>query len=125
MVANMMKAQRDGGERKIEDFRWKGMCQIDVETAEEMEMETDAVGGQLIMSGWVSLLHMTDWDRDRENNQPALDLMDVVENTKTGGWAVDSLTCLQVSGLWKLFLKACEFGENFRQMFPCGEDCLL
>lgn len=68
---------------------------------------------------------MTDWDRDRKNNQPALDLMDVVENPKTGGWAVDSLTCLQVSRLWKPFLKACEFGETLRQMFPCGEDCLL
>ncbi|RXN08558.1 rotatin isoform X1 [Labeo rohita] len=66
----------------------------DVETAEEMEMETDAVGGQLIMSGWVSLLHMTDWDRDRENNQPALDLMDVVENTKTETLRV----CLDQSG---------------------------
>lgn len=55
---------------------------------------------------------MTDWDRDRENNQPALDLMDVVENPETGGWAIDSLTCLQVSRLWKLFLKACEF-ETF------------
>lgn len=52
-------------------------------------METDAVGGQLIMPVCVSLLHMTDWDRDRENNQPALDLMDVVEKPKTGGWAVD------------------------------------
>lgn len=61
---------------------------------------------------------MTDWDRDRENNQPALDLMDVVENPKTGGWAVDLLTCLQVSRLWKLFLKACEFGETFSSDVP-------
>lgn len=33
-------------------------------------------------------------------------------NPETGGWAIDSLTCLQVSRLWKLFLKACEF-ETF------------
>lgn len=25
-VANMMKAQRDGGEKRIEEFRWKRMC---------------------------------------------------------------------------------------------------
>lgn len=31
MVASLMKVHRDGGERKIEEFRWKRMCWIDVE----------------------------------------------------------------------------------------------